>query len=478
MITDYELCEEISIELLDDYRFALEFMQIDPETSLTKFRRMAELLCILVGNAQNIAYPTSDLAGRIKELSLCQIIDYSQKSALHKLRILGNDGAHTVSARLTDELKDKEAIKEMINAEKKRLEKEAFKAQGVALDLIKDLYQVILKKPLTEQVMMTELLDESWKLDMAKFALSTNYKDKLKAGHIFTRLCMDAAVEDMYQRDFDFDTNIESLGKIAAANYEAACRLSIAEQREKKRPINIETIESENINRYLMEHYCDPECLYFLWSAISECEEFNPAEYPDPEMLLKLAAKNEFPKAMSSYGCSLLQSNQKEAKKWLLKAAAYDDDLALMALFDLERNNVSKEDFLVALDAYMARGLNKNEGPLLYLFKGAELRGGACLSVIGQLCHRVESQHTGQILLEAIKAGSVSAYHYYFNDFKKIKTVKVQKKEAFRAKINQLTEMLYYFADKTEAIKKEVNIGRNDPCVCGSGKKYKKCCLN
>jgi len=23
-----------------------------------------------------------------------------------------------------------------------------------------------------------------------------------------------------------------------------------------------------------------------------------------------------------------------------------------------------------------------------------------------------------------------------------------------------------------------VNIGRNDPCPCGSGKKYKKCCLN
>jgi hypothetical protein len=22
-----------------------------------------------------------------------------------------------------------------------------------------------------------------------------------------------------------------------------------------------------------------------------------------------------------------------------------------------------------------------------------------------------------------------------------------------------------------------VKIGRNDPCVCGSGKKYKKCCL-
>lgn len=26
-------------------------------------------------------------------------------------------------------------------------------------------------------------------------------------------------------------------------------------------------------------------------------------------------------------------------------------------------------------------------------------------------------------------------------------------------------------------VKKEAKIGRNDPCICGSGKKYKKCCL-
>ena len=26
--------------------------------------------------------------------------------------------------------------------------------------------------------------------------------------------------------------------------------------------------------------------------------------------------------------------------------------------------------------------------------------------------------------------------------------------------------------------KKKTKIGRNDPCICGSGRKYKKCCLN
>lgn len=34
------------------------------------------------------------------------------------------------------------------------------------------------------------------------------------------------------------------------------------------------------------------------------------------------------------------------------------------------------------------------------------------------------------------------------------------------------------FSETTPYIKQEPDIGRNDPCPCGSGKKYKKCCLN
>lgn len=31
---------------------------------------------------------------------------------------------------------------------------------------------------------------------------------------------------------------------------------------------------------------------------------------------------------------------------------------------------------------------------------------------------------------------------------------------------------------KKEPLKKKVKVGRNDPCPCGSGKKYKNCCLD
>jgi uncharacterized protein YchJ len=31
---------------------------------------------------------------------------------------------------------------------------------------------------------------------------------------------------------------------------------------------------------------------------------------------------------------------------------------------------------------------------------------------------------------------------------------------------------------KSEDIVRNISIGRNEPCPCGSGKKYKKCCMN
>ena len=48
----------------------------------------------------------------------------------------------------------------------------------------------------------------------------------------------------------------------------------------------------------------------------------------------------------------------------------------------------------------------------------------------------------------------------------------------------QITTTWYGYTNKdelsdsgNEPIRVEVKTGRNDPCPCGSGKKYKKCCL-
>ena len=44
-----------------------------------------------------------------------------------------------------------------------------------------------------------------------------------------------------------------------------------------------------------------------------------------------------------------------------------------------------------------------------------------------------------------------------------------------RSNIHHLEEER--LARKSRPVVAEKKIGRNDPCPCGSGKKYKKCCL-
>ncbi len=39
-------------------------------------------------------------------------------------------------------------------------------------------------------------------------------------------------------------------------------------------------------------------------------------------------------------------------------------------------------------------------------------------------------------------------------------------------------ERAFYLAGSKTTVTSEPKVGRNDPCTCGSGKKYKKCCGN
>ena len=58
-----------------------------------------------------------------------------------------------------------------------------------------------------------------------------------------------------------------------------------------------------------------------------------------------------------------------------------------------------------------------------------------------------------------------------------------EEKKRLEAEIDRLREEHLRLQKKFEDMKPQIrtlakskNIGRNDPCLCGSGKKYKKCC--
>ncbi len=49
--------------------------------------------------------------------------------------------------------------------------------------------------------------------------------------------------------------------------------------------------------------------------------------------------------------------------------------------------------------------------------------------------------------------------------------------EELRARVDELNERWDALGARRHATETRVKVGRNDPCPCGSGRKYKKCCL-
>jgi preprotein translocase subunit SecA len=99
-----------------------------------------------------------------------------------------------------------------------------------------------------------------------------------------------------------------------------------------------------------------------------------------------------------------------------------------------------------------------------------ELRRGIYLRGYGQrdpvIEYRVEGSEMYDAMVESIREQTV----------KMLLTVRVQKEEPIkREQVAKPAEMRGEIATQKKA-SSEKKVGRNDPCPCGSGKKYKKCC--
>lgn len=108
--------------------------------------------------------------------------------------------------------------------------------------------------------------------------------------------------------------------------------------------------------------------------------------------------------------------------------------------------------------------------------------------IVEALCHQL-SDKALPIVEDAINAGYYSSileserilYGYYKVmgiDHPKLdewKSLAIQRDEDYLIRKKELESQEFPMV-QTQTIKKEPKVGRNDPCPCGSGKKYKKCC--
>ena len=101
-----------------------------------------------------------------------------------------------------------------------------------------------------------------------------------------------------------------------------------------------------------------------------------------------------------------------------------------------------------------------------YLREGIGLRGYGQRDPLVE--YKKESFEMFMDMQQRIKE-KVIMYLYHIQDVTNIVSQEEKRKEKVKAQIEASK------GSKT-VVRKKKKIGRNDPCPCGSGKKYKKCC--
>ena len=161
--------------------------------------------------------------------------------------------------------------------------------------------------------------------------------------------------------------------------------------------------------------------------------------------------------------------NYNESLNYLTKAADNNIQISFIYLWHYYTDGkCSKPDY---------------EKAFYWLNKGIELGYPDALCCLGISYHKgiyfqKDDKKAEKILKDAIEKGSEKAYRYYmieFNDLSGKVALELKKfGEAIEEAVQEFTENSSIRAVKNRHLK----IGRNQPCPCGSGKKYKKCCLN
>ena len=477
--TDIELSKHFGNEVYDEYRSALDFIHLDARNSLLKFRLITEVFCRRMLNGNNISTQEDNLHSQIDELSQCQIIHHEFKDRLHKVRKLCNKNVH--ATELSSESSNEDNIKNLKASYTAQLREDAILARELTVRNMEDIFPILTKSKTNISVIMTDIPDNSWSKTLIDAATTSCARTQLQAGKIYEAQANDMRKKDPFNFEHDFCYRYNGLKKLAATYYEMSFKISadvgtnetkllldIISEPLRNNEINEQKTEVNNENYspvQIFKEHSNPEALYSYWSVIQEMGSFDGEWITEYQWMLEASAKLGHPEAQAVYACRLLKNGEFDSALSMLEnAITFEIDAAYLGIATYYNDKrTGKRDIKKALG---------------YLNKGAEINGPDCLCTLGKLYYtgtwveKSESKGT-EYILQAIQFGSIAAEDYYFKD---ILRVKEKQREKFENDISKdLNNVIKLFNGRNQTIS---NIGRNDPCHCGSGKKHKKCCLN
>lgn len=443
-MTDVELCIELVPAAGDAYRRALDVMTAYPDYAKTNFRIVAEHLTLKLAKYFCIDVERLDLRRSIQELFECQVIDNNLRSELHRIRQLGNEVVHA-------NLKNADAVAD--DAYKARgagnLES-ALSARRTLVGILESVFLLTNKDEEVPAIATVDVGDFTSQLIVWKGVSTLDFASKMAAGLILEAQSLAPLPKGALIIADSQYAHQQTTQKMAAELYWAACVISA--EADTKNQFQIHTMGGEEA---FLFKYANTEAL-FRFSRLT----FDKPKGEESQKLgvkaLEAAAKRGYIDAMPEYG------------NWLREEGRFDEAFDVFS-YALKKGQVSAHaglGFLYLEKTYS--GYSQNLAEQCFI-NGINSGYDHCAYVLGILLYEgtdlVQNKERGKALLKvAADGGHESATHYlnlvvderFVNDLQAIALSRLQK-------------ILPILPESPKQ-------GRNEPCACRSGKKYKKCC--
>lgn len=448
IITDIALSQKLASSISELYQIGLEFMTANPDYALLKFREAEEILVRLLADHHHFDQQDVSLFARIKLLHENQIISHPMCNDLHLVRKLGNAGAHSfesVQYERDGNSSDRQTI----------LLSNAVKSRRALISVFEQAFILIHGYPAAKTVKLVPAGQQEFRNIIYDAMFSHDYQSKLKAGIVCESIGKENSVYSPLVITESFKYHLENNKKIALAFYDSACKISAdLDQWFLSNPVDTDI-------ELAIQSRGDVEAI-FRYASISLLSE----EDLDTKKLalarLTFAADRGYVPAQALIGAYFYEQSQYEsAFRYLSDAEKMDEPLALRFLFYyFSDGKACEQNAIMALD-FLNRGITLG-CPDCEAELGYQYRLGVLMDQSDELSHKC--------LENARLAGSYLSKKYIL-----ILTIQdiPNKTRQYLAAFEQVIA-----ASKSQPIKRTEKTPRNDPCPCGSGQKYKKCCLN
>jgi TPR repeat protein len=465
MISDVEYVRLLDSDIAEEYQHAVEFLPVKPDYACLCLRKAGEILCRKLAEKNSIAFLYSELDHRINTLHNNAVINRQTKDALHQMRMICNAGVHK-NAPAHSESDNKQMGSSYIEV-KRRQSEEVRKARNHFLAATESVYSALVPGGVMPEYNVAELKTQINKDILHAACISSSPQAKLKAGLVF-----EAMAEEQSSISFDEDSynsytrkglicpeheyrHFAYLYQLAAESYDSACYISAWET--KKGILQPSSYLEDRIEDWVAS-ICDLESLYRY--GVLTCEgRLGEEKQALGIRRLRAAASRNHIEAAAACGTSLYNKEEyRDAHTFLQRAAEQDDVLALrMLYFYYSENKAVPVDREKAVE-YLQRAIEQGCPEALAFWGIAHFDG---------VIVEKDAIKGNSLLRQAKEMGSsVASKHFFTRELAK----KMQKdfSKAWKSILSSI--------QPRGVVARGDKVGRNEPCPCGSGKKYKKCC--